>query len=173
MKKLFLCLIGIALIAACSPNREQRVKDIEAHEAELSTLDVSSDDSEALEMLKMYRQFANDFADDSLAPVYMMRAAELSVNLGQTEQAVGLLDSVITLYPGFEDIAGCMFLKGYAYESGEQYEEAKEAYTQFVESYPDHYLAQDTKKMLQYIGMSPEAMFEAVMNSATDENLTL
>ena len=66
-----------------------------------------------------------------------------------------------------------MFLKGYAYESGEQYEEAKEAYTQFVESYPDHYLAQDTKKMLQYIGMSPEAMFEAVMNSATDENLTL
>lgn len=173
MKKLLLCLIGVTMIAACSPNREQRVKEIEEHEMELSTLDVSSDDSEALEMLKMYRNFATDFADDSLAPVYMMRAAELSINLGQTEQAVGLLDSVISLYPGFEDIAGCMFLKGYAYESGEHYDEAKEAYTLFVESYPDHYLAQDTKKMLQYIGMSPEAMFEAVINSATDENLTL
>lgn len=173
MKKILYCLMGIALIAACSPNREQRVKDIEEHEQQLSTIDISSDDSDAVEMVNLYLKFANDFADDSLAPVYMMRAAELSINLGQTEQAVGLLDSVISIYPGFEDIAGCMFLKGYAYESGEQYEEAKEAYTQFVESYPDHYLAQDTKKMLQYIGMSPEAMFEAVMNSATDENLTL
>lgn len=173
MKKILCCLMGIMLLAACGPNREQRVKEIEEHELQLSTIDISSDDSEAVEMLSLYRRFAADFSDDSLAPVYMMRAADLSINLGQTEQAVALLDSVTELYPGFEDVAGCMFLKGYAYECAEMYDQAKEAYTQFVETYPDHYLAQDTRKMLQYIGMSPEEMFEAVMNSATDANLTM
>ena len=173
MKKILFCLLGVALMAACTPNRDQRVKDIEEHEMQLSTIDISSDDSKAMELMDLYLKFAADFADDSLAPVYMMRAADLSINLGQTEQAVTLLDSIINSYPGFEDVAGCMFLKGYAYENGEQYEEAKEAYTQFVESYPDHYLASDTRKMLPYIGMSPEAMLEALIDNATDKNLTL
>ena len=144
MKKIVLCLLGIALLAACKPNREKEIAAIEQHEQQLSTIDIST---------------------------AMMRAADLSLNLGQTEQAIDLLDSIINLYPGFEDLAGCMFLKGYAYESGEMYDEAREAYSQFVNEYPDHYLAQDTKKMLPYIGMSPEAMFEAIMNGANDDNI--
>ena len=31
--------------------------------------------------------------------------------------------------------------------------------------------AADTKKMLPYIGMSPEEMFEAIMNAANDDNI--
>lgn len=171
MKKIVLCLLGIALLAACKPNREKEIAAIEQHEQQLSTIDISAADTETMETINLYRQFATDFPEDSLAPVYMMRAADLSLNLGQTEQAIDLLDSIINLYPGFEDLAGCMFLKGYAYESGEMYDEAREAYSQFVNEYPDHYLAQDTKKMLPYIGMSPEAMFEAIMNGANDDNI--
>lgn len=173
MKRIVLCLMGIALLAACTPSRDKQIKAIEEHEQMLSTLDISADDSKAVEMTDLYRQFAADYPDDSLAPVYMMRAADLYINMGQTDQAIELLDSIISQYQGFEDLAGCMFLRGYAYESNEQYEEARAAYEQFVEEYPDHYLAQDTKKMLPYIGMSPEAMFEAIMNSATDDNLTM
>ena len=74
-------------------------------------------------------------------------------------------------YPGYEDIAGCYFLKGYAYENAEKYDEAREAYSYFVENYPDHYLAADTKVMINYIGMNPEEMFDAIMANATDQNL--
>ena len=62
-------------------------------------------------------------------------------------------------------------MKSYAYDSAEQYEEAREAYTYSVENYPDHYLANDTRKMLDYLGMTPEEMFDAVMNAANDKNL--
>jgi tetratricopeptide (TPR) repeat protein len=137
----------------------------------LSAIDVSSDDDAAIELLALYRKFAADFPEDSLAPAYMTKAADLCINLGKSEEAVALLDSVINLYPGYDDIAGCYFLKGYAYENAEQYEEAKEAYTYFVENYPDHYLATDTKVMLNYIGMNPEEMFDAIMANATDQNL--
>lgn len=171
MKRILICLAAMVLMVACGPNREKEIKDIEQHELTLSNIDISSDDTEAVQMVDLYRKFANDFPEDSLAPAYLMRAADLCINMGQTEQAISLIDTVISLYPGYDDIAGCYFLKGYAYDSGEQYDKAREAYSYFVENYPDHYLAADTRKMMQYIGMSPEEMFEAIMNSANDKNL--
>lgn len=172
MKKILTLIVGIVLLAACStPDREKELNNIAEHEQMLSAIDVSSDDDAAIELLALYRKFAADFPEDSLAPAYMTKAADLCINLGKSEEAVALLDSVINLYPGYDDIAGCYFLKGYAYENAEQYEEAKEAYTYFVENYPDHYLATDTKVMLNYIGMNPEEMFDAIMANATDQNL--
>ncbi len=172
MKKILTLISGIVLLAACSaPDREKELNNIAEHEQMLSAIDVSSDDDAAIELLALYRKFAADFPEDSLAPTYMTKAADLCINLGKSEEAVALLDSVINLYPGYDDIAGCYFLKGYAYENAEQYEEAKEAYTYFVENYPDHYLATDTKVMLNYIGMNPEEMFDAIMANATDQNL--
>ncbi len=172
MKKILTLVAGIMLLAACStPDREKELSNIAEHEQMLSAIDVSSDDDAAIELLGLYRKFAADFPEDSLAPAYMTKAADLCINLGKSDEAVALLDSVINLYPGYDDIAGCYFLKGYAYENAEQYEEAKEAYTYFVENYPEHYLAADTKVMLNYIGMNPEEMFDAIMANATDQNL--
>ena len=55
-------------------------------------------------------------------------------------------------------------MKGYAYEVAEQIDQAREAYTYFVENYPDHYLAADTKKMIPFLGMDcgfgANALFE-------------
>lgn len=172
MKKTLVIIAASLLMIACGQDREKEIKNIEQHEIELSTIDISSDDSAAVEMVALYRQFAADFPDDSLAPAYMQRAAEISINIGQTDQAIDLLDSIITLYPAFEDVAGCYFMKGYAYEVAEQIDQAREAYTYFVENYPDHYLAADTKKMIPFLGMTPEDMFDAIMNLANDEGMT-
>ena len=158
-------LLGLLLLASCSPNREKQLKAIEEQEQALSTLDMISDDSDLSNMLSLYRTFAKDFPDDSLAPVFLQRAADMNISLGQPEQAISLLDSIINLYPGFEDLGGCWFLKGYAYETAEQYDKARENYTYFVENYPEHDLANDTRKTLPYLGMSPEEMLEAILKS--------
>ena len=135
MKKTLVIIAASLLMIACGQNREKEIKNIEQHEIELSTIDISSDDSAAVEMVALYRQFAADFPDDSLAPAYMQRAAEICINIGQTDQAIDLLDSIIVMYPSFEDVAGCYFMKGYAYEVAEQIDQAREAYTYFVENY--------------------------------------
>lgn len=174
MKKNYLLIaFSLFLLAACSPDREKQIAAIEKHESELSMLDVSVDEEKAHEMIGLYRQFVNDFPDDSLAPVYLMRVADISITLGETEQAVNVLDSIINIYPGFEDVPFCLFQKGYAYEASEQFDQARQCYQEFVDEYPDHYMAADTRKMLPYIGLSPEEMFEAIMNNATDQNLTM
>ena len=171
MKKALICLSAALLMAACGPNRDKEVKAIEQHEQSLSTIDISSDDTEALQMVELYAQFANDFPEDSLAPIFLMRGADLNINLGNTDEAIKMLNTIIEQYPGFEDLGGCFFLKGYAYESAEQYDQAREAYTYFVENYPEHDLAADTRAVLPYLGMTPEDMFDAIMNSANDKNL--
>ncbi len=172
MKRILCCLAVLTMLVACGPNRSELVQKIEDCEREMSMVDMAADDTKPHEMIALYRQFVNHFPNDSLAPVYISRIADISINIGKTEQAVDVLDSIIALYPDYGDLAGCQFMKGYAYEIGGQYDMAREAYTEFVETYPDHYLAADMKKMLPYIGLSPEEMFEAIIATATDTNLT-
>ena len=169
MKKIIVPLLAVCLLAACSPNREKQLKAIEEHELALSTLDRISDDSEMEEVLKLYRTFAADFPDDSLAPVYMQRAADIYVSTGRSDQAVSLLDSIIELYPGFEDMGGCWFLKGLAYENAEQFDSARAAYTYFVDNYPEHSLAHDTRFLIDHLGMTPEEMLEAALQARENQ----
>lgn len=168
-KTFFLFAFCFLLLTACGPNREKQIKAIEEHEQSLSTLDIDTEDATFSELIDLYRHFAKDFPNDSLAPVYLMRAADANISTGQPDEAVSLLDNIIENYPGFEDIGGCWFLKGYAYETAEQYDQAREAYTYFVDNYPEHYLAADTRKTLPYLGMTAEEMFEAIMNAAAQE----
>ena len=176
MKKILFCLIGIAMLASCGhkADREAMIRDIEARELGMSNEMLGSGDTTEFnpeEMLALYRKFAHTFPDDSLAPVYMQRAADMCISLDRSDEAIALLDSIISLYPGFEDMAGCYFLKGYAYDVADNYDAAREAYTYFVENYPDHYLANDVRITIKFLGLSAEEMLDAIMAGATDENL--
>lgn len=164
--KALVCIVCIATLAGCGPKREERVADIEKMEASLSATGIAPDDSAAMELISRYRDFAKEFSKDSLAPVYLQRAADMSIGIGRADEAVGLLDTVITMYPEYDDVAGCWFLKGYAFETAGRYDEAREAYIYFADTYPEHYLADDTRKSIPYVGMSAEEMFEAIMNAA-------
>lgn len=168
MKKYALCLAALILTAACTPSREKQLKAIEKQKAELSALDYITEDTDIQTILGLYRTFAADYPTDSLAPQFLMDAADICNSVGRYDEAIGLLDTVITFYPGFEDIGGCWFLKGLAYENAGETDSARSAYTYFVDNYPDHSLAADTRAMLPMIGMSPEEMLEAVLKGAED-----
>ena len=43
----------------------------------------------------------------------------------------------------------------------------------FVDTYPDHYLAKDTRTTLQYLELTPEEMLAEILAGATDENLVM
>ncbi len=179
MKKLYVFICAALLVAACGHkmSREEMIKNIEVRESGLdySTTDPDVIDSVQAAMVDLYRQFYVAFPDDSLAPVYMQRSADMLVSLQRTDEAVAVLDSIIDQYPGFEDIGGCWFLKGYAYEMVEEFDSARAIYSYFVDNYPDHVQARDTRTRLvnNYIGMSDEEMFEAIMRAASDKGLTI
>ena len=94
-------------------------------------------------------------------------------NVSRAEEALQYLDRIIDNYPDFNDLAGCYFLKGYAFEMAEKYDLARDAYTYFVETYPDHVLANDTRAIIPYLGMAPEDMLDLLLDkdSIVAENL--
>jgi tetratricopeptide (TPR) repeat protein len=168
MKKIFLAIMGMGLMVACGsknevPERDVLVDSIEVMEQGLMNASVNTDLEKANQMIALYDLFANNYPDDSLAPIYMMRSAEIEINTGSYEAGIATLDSIMNLYPGSEELPICPFMKGTAYEMNQQYDLAREAYTEFVERYPDHVLAADTRKILPYVGLTPEEQLEAIM----------
>lgn len=161
--------LAFGLILASCGNKEKAldhdelIDSIGNMEQRLAAYSITADTAKANQMLSLYNQFVESYPDDSLAPVYLMNAAEININLSNYEQGLNLLDSIITLYPGFEEIGMCQFLKGQAYEQNQQYDLAREAYTEFVTNYPDHVLAADTRKMIPLVGLTPEEQLEAIL----------
>ncbi|MBR1766826.1 MAG: tetratricopeptide repeat protein [Bacteroidales bacterium] len=168
MKKTLILAIGALLLAACGNNgkkalnHDELVDSIESMSKSLSAFAVATDTAKANQMVALYGQFVEGYPDDSLAPVYLFKKAEINITMGNFEQGAAILDSIISLYPGYEEVDGCMFLKGWAYEQNQQYDLAREAYTEFVTTYPDHVLAADTRKSLPYLGMTPAEQLAAV-----------
>jgi len=169
MKKIAIITLGTLLAVACghnngTPDHDALIDSISNIEQEQlqSYFAIGTDMDKANHIIELYSMFVSNFPDDSLAPVYMLRTAEVQINTGNFENAISTLDSIMLIYPGFEDIAMCQFMKGRAYEDNQQYDLAREAYTEFVNNYPDHVLAADTRKLLPLVGLTPEEQFEAI-----------
>ena len=168
MKKIFVFTFSALLAVACGhknevPDYDALIDSISNEEQGMTYVAVGADTAKANHIIALYDLFVSNYPDDSLAPVYMFRTAEIQINLGNFEKGINTLDSIMAIYPGFEDVAMCQFLKGQAYEANQQYDLAREAYTEFVEEYPDHMLAADTRKILPLIGLTPEEQLEAIL----------
>ena len=116
---------------------------------------------QATELLDLYIEKAEKDAAGDEAPDYLFKAAELAMNLNNTQQALELYNKIIYTYPDYEKTPECLFLMAFIYENTLQnYGKAKELYEMFIEKYPDHDFADDAKFSLQYLGKSPEELMK-------------
>ena len=168
MLKMFVVLATAAALTACGPSREERVAQIEEMEDSVFESPAALDTNVAEELTTLYMAFADKYPADSLTPAYLMKAAETQAGILHTERAIALYDRVADNYPDFGDVPMCLFLKGNAYEQNEQFDEARRTYEEFLEKYPDHYMAPSTRQMLPMIGMSAEEMLDYIMAHASD-----
>lgn len=162
-----------AMVAACGPSREERIEQIQDYEDSIFELSIAADTASADELTDMYIAFADKYPADSLTPQFLLKAAEVQSNVLHTERAIELFDRVIEDYPDFEAVPICYFLKGNAYELNSQFDEAKKAYEVFVDKYPDHYMAEQTRLMIPRVGMSPEEMLADILANASDTIIAL
>ena len=171
MKRLVLFLSITALLVACGPSRQDRIDQIEDFEDSLTESAIVVDSAAAEQLTNLYVEFADKYPSDSLAPQYLMKAADVQSNVLHTERAVELFDRIIQDYPDFDEVPMCYFLKGNALELNSQMDEAKAAYEEFLAKYPDHYMADQTRKMLPLIYMSNEEKLAYILEHANDSLL--
>ena len=171
MKKLTLITIAALLTVACGPSKEERINQIEDFEDSIFESAIAADPETADQLTALYVAFADKYPNDSLSPQYLMKGADMQSNVLHTERALELFDRVINDYPDFEEVPMCFFLKGNALELNSQIDEAKAAYEEFISKYPDHFMADDARRMLPIIGMSDEEKLAYILEHANDSLL--
>jgi outer membrane protein assembly factor BamD (BamD/ComL family) len=166
MMKIAITLITAAVLLSSCNNSENsnnvKLSDITKLESELFSSRLEAPDMIKLNQLAdMYIVYANQHPDDSTAPEFLFKAADINMNMSNPQVTIGLFTDIISKYPNFENISTIMFLKGFVYEDQlNDFVNAKKCYLEFLELYPESDFADDAAVSLKNLGKSPEELIK-------------
>jgi outer membrane protein assembly factor BamD (BamD/ComL family) len=160
-------LLLSAILSGCKPSREKSVTDIKNLETSLySEQSVTYNKVRGDSLLKMYEEFITRFPSDTLAPVYLFRAANLKMTEGDGNRSLSLLDQFMQKFPDHPKTPVCLFFKAFVYENLlRNLPLAKETYLLYIEKYPNGEFVKDAQMSVKNLGKTPEQMikeFEAM-----------
>lgn len=155
----------IAVVVSCASKRSNEISIITNLEKQLEEEGAKPDPTKLTALLDAYIAFVNNNPADTAAPVYLYKAVNLSIGVGNGARAMQLIDRTLNEFPKSSYLPETVFLKAYVYENllG-NLGQASEVYKDFLAKYPDHDLADDAQAALKYLGLSPDEMvkeFEA------------
>lgn len=162
MKKYYvLCLVGL-MMCSCKVNEKQNLIDkIETTKQEVSN-SIELNDSVATQMLGYLNQFTKKYPKDSLAAQYWFEAASMYRYLHQPHPALEIYKKLYKEYPQFPKQADCLFLQGMVLSNEmNNKEEGKKIYEEFVQKYPDHFLASQVQILIEQMNMSDAELIES------------
>lgn len=159
-------MLSLVALTACQPSAKKLSGEIASMENRLFSASAQGLTKESVDsLINKYEQFVKDYPKDTLAPVYLFKAAGVAMNTGNGGKAITLFEKVIKDYPTHPKAALAFFFKGYVEENYlKNLEKAKETYLLFLEKYPNSDFADDARASIENLGKSPEQMvkeFEA------------
>ena len=157
----------VCLLASCKHEQTEQEKlydEITAMETELYKDKTEAiDKDKAIEMVRLYAEYADKYTTDTLAPEYLFRAAEISENANQPNNAITYLTRIEENYRNYKNYPICIFKKAYIYENNlKNQEKARQYYEKFIADYPDHELAEAANSSLMFLGMSDEDLIKVL-----------
>ena len=175
VKWLSIMAIVVFALAMTSCNNMQKQRDNAAssileyensHDA--LGLDYMKNPQSADSLIDMYIAFADTYPDDSLAPAFLNRAANVECLKGSFDKAIEYANRVINGYSGYESLDDCILTLAKAYELSQMPQEAKATYLMFIELYPEHPLTDDLKRTVQLLdkgAVTPEEQLAAILSA--------
>lgn len=150
-------LITTIILASCSTDIE--VKNIECNQhseiiksKEVAFVDSDYDADLMQDLIVSYANYANFCREDSLAPEYLMRRADLLRGSGKIRQAITQFKDVHDGYPFYQNKITCAFIAAFLYETElNDREMAEKLYLQLIESYPESHEASVAKVSLRHL----------------------
>lgn len=158
MKKLLLVsLISFAIIAC---NNEKRKLKSEIDEMEKSAFADTTGTimfESATGLVDKYVAYADKYQEEKESPDYLFKAAEISMNMGNHLQSIQLFDKFRERYPENEKAPMALFFKGFVFDDRlKDFPAAEAVYEEFLQTYPNHEMADDVQAMKLHLGKSDE-----------------
>ena len=151
---------GLLIIAACSGGRDEKLTKIKDLETRLLQDSLKAKDEVAAYNLQVaYTDFAERFPQDSLAPEYLFKAANLSMSLNWGKSAIDILEKFLSIYPDHKRASEALFYKGFVYDN-QLNDDAKagECYREFLKKYPTHEFASSADASIKNLGKTDEEL---------------
>ena len=113
--------------------------------------------------IDMVEAYAMTFPSDTISADYLFRGMQMARSLGSFQKALSISDMILTKYPDYSRSPSVLFVKAYMLENDfRKLEEAKAAYLEFLNKYPNDELAKDIEILLNNLGKSDEELFNAI-----------
>ncbi|MBR5027627.1 MAG: tetratricopeptide repeat protein [Bacteroidales bacterium] len=172
MKTKILLIAAAAILMFSCGNKHNRQADLDnitkyedSIDLQHSILSVET----GTHLMDLYTNFASSYPEDSLAPVFWHRAAQVAANIHRPDLALQYLDTVTTKYTDYKDVAVCAFYKGFVLENvAGDIEHARAAYQDFIDQYPNDPLVKDAQISIENLGLSPEELLEKILSQNPD-----
>jgi len=170
MRNIIAIAVLVFSIASCSgpenkkPASKQNLQDsISVFEKALFNPEVKKiNKNKVLKIINFYTEYAQRYPDDSLSPVYLFKASDVSMNLYRPAETIKILDTILIKYPDYEKTPTALFLKAFIYEDQvKNYDRARKYYQMFIDKYPDNEFADDAQMSLDNLGKSPEELIKS------------
>jgi outer membrane protein assembly factor BamD (BamD/ComL family) len=173
--KIWIAVLGISMLVLTSCQQKSvknEAKDLRANlnrmEKELmqgnQTLDLVKGDS----MVVMYKKFAVQYPNDTMAVEYLFRAAEIEMGMDKNQECIATLNDIQRMYPNSEKIPLLLQFKAFVYDDKfKAYNKARACLDELIEKYPDNVLVENAKAYRNMIGKDPNEMFQELDTTQT------
>jgi tetratricopeptide (TPR) repeat protein len=175
MRKIYLIFPLFAtlliLIQSCENTGQKQLRKIKSYEDELFGKPAVVIDSEkASALVDLYIKYATAHAENAQVPEFLFRAADLSMNTGNSQRAIDLYSRIHKDYPDFDKRPESLFLTAFIYENQlNNLPKAEQAYKQFIELYPEHDLADDAEILLEHLGKPADELVREFERKLTEQ----
>jgi len=125
--------------------------------------------------IKAFTDYAYYCHNDSLSPIFLIKAGQVAQSINNAPQAKVVLEKCIEEYPNFEGIPTALFLLGQLYDEKiylNNEEEARRLYTEIVNKYPNSPEAESAKGALRFIGKTDKEIIEELKKDLVKQKNT-
>jgi len=151
-------LIITTTLAACNNDKRKLKSEIdEMEKAAFADTTGTIVMETAIGLVDKYIAYSDQYPDEKESPEYLFKAAEISMNIGNHMQAIQLFDKFREKYPENEKAPMALFFKGFVYDDRlKDFPTAEAIYDEFLQTYPNHEMADDVQAMKLHLGKTDE-----------------
>jgi len=166
MRKIIGILFICVFVLSCTQSVDDKQKQLQIIQKMEDTIDSIKNiriviPDETFPLTTAYWRYYETFPTDTLSAIFLYRAAEASRYIQQGHKAITFLKRIENDFPDYSNYGYVLFLIGYIYEDElKEFESARSYYELFIEKYPEHPLANDTKILIQRLGIPLEEIIK-------------
>lgn len=118
--------------------------------------------------INAFNNFASTCKDDSLAPIFLLKAGQIAQSVGKFQQSQILLKKCTDEFPKFRNRGAALFLLAQVYDDASMLNnetEAKKIYEQIIKEYPNTAWERDAKVCIKNLGKTDEQLVKEFLKN--------